>query len=158
DRAGIVEGTNLIDRYCGTGSISLLAARRGARVFGLEWAESAVEDAERNAELNEIEGCRFQALDLNKMHRSVDDLKAFGKPDVIITDPPRAGMHPKAVLATKMLEPDRIVYVSCKPASLARDAAMFCEDGSWTLKEVQPIDLFPQTQHIENVAVMERAD
>lgn len=82
-----------------------------------------------------------------------EDLEAFGRPDVVITDPPRAGMHPKAVKALESMGASRIVYVSCKPASLARDGAALCESGHYRLQRVVPVDMFPQTYHIESVAL-----
>jgi 23S rRNA (uracil1939-C5)-methyltransferase len=144
------------DLYCGTGSISLFLARSCKEVLGVEVIESALRDAEANAERNGIENVTFQALDMRNLKKSLDSFRAWGEPDVIVTDPPRAGMHPKAVEALRELAPQRIVYVSCKPASLARDARALCEGGAYRLEGVHPVDMFPHTTHIEAVAVLQR--
>jgi 23S rRNA (uracil1939-C5)-methyltransferase len=143
------------DLYCGAGAIALLLARAGARVLGIEVIESAVADAAASAEANGIGNCEFRRMDLRDLRGAVEACRAWGIPEVVVTDPPRAGMHPKAVQALRELQPRRIVYVSCKPASLARDARMLCEDGLYRLGEVHPVDMFPQTNHIEAVAVLE---
>lgn len=144
------------DLYCGTGSISLYVARQCQKVLGIEVIESAIKDAEENARRNGIQNATFRRLDLREFRRLLPELQQFGKPDVVITDPPRAGMHPDAVRTLLQLAPKRIVYVSCNPASLARDAKLLCESKSYHLCEIQPIDMFPQTNHIESVARFER--
>ncbi|MCS7014159.1 MAG: 23S rRNA (uracil(1939)-C(5))-methyltransferase RlmD [Chloroherpetonaceae bacterium] len=144
------------DLYCGTGSISLFVAPHCKKVLGIELVESAIKDAEENARLNAIENASFRRLDLKDFRRIVPELHAFGRPDVVITDPPRAGMHPDAIQTLLQLAPRRVVYVSCNPASLARDGKRLCEKGLYRLCEIQPIDMFPQTNHIESIACFER--
>lgn len=149
-------GKAVYDLYCGTGAIALFLARAGARVLGIEVVETALADAEASAKANGIESCTFRHLDMKDLPASMASFREWGEPDVVVTDPPRAGMHPKAVKALLELAPRTIVYVSCKPASLARDANMLCEGGAYALREVHPVDMFPQTNHIEAVAVLER--
>lgn len=144
------------DLYCGAGALSLFLAERGARVLGLEAIPSAVADAADNAARHGASHCRFREIDLRDLSRIRAELEAFGLPRVIVTDPPRAGMHPKAVDEMLELGADRIVYVSCKPASLARDAAQICAAGRYRLVRVTPVDMFPQTHHVESVALFER--
>lgn len=146
----------VFDLYCGAGAIALILARAGARVLGIEVVKSAVADAEASARANGIEHCDFRELDMKDLHGSLARIREWGDPDVVVVDPPRAGMHPKAVRALLDLRPRRIVYVSCKPSSLARDAKMLCEEGLYRLGEVHPVDMFPQTHHVEAVAVLER--
>lgn len=149
-------GQVVYDLYCGTGSISMFLAQKAHKVLGIEAIASAVQDAEANAERNGVEHCTFREMDMRDLRKHRAELGAFGLPDVVVTDPPRAGMHPKAIETLRDLGPERIVYVSCKPASLARDAQMLCEDGRYRLAEVRPVDMFPQTAHIESVALLVR--
>lgn len=144
------------DLYCGTGSIAIFVAHRCKKVLGVEVVESAIQDARDNAALNGAENCTFRQLDLKDFNKLKSELSAFGLPDVVITDPPRAGMHPDAVKFLLELSPKRIVYVSCNPASLARDAKTLCECGEYHLIKTQAIDMFPHTNHIESVAVLEK--
>ncbi|ACF14408.1 RNA methyltransferase, TrmA family [Chloroherpeton thalassium ATCC 35110] len=144
------------DLYCGTGSISIFISDACQKVLGIELVDSAIEDAKKNAERNDVKNCAFRMLDLKDFGKISPELEAFGLPDVVITDPPRAGMHPKAVQMLLRLSPKRIVYVSCNPASLARDGQLFCENGEYQLLEAQPVDMFPHTNHIESVAVFEK--
>lgn len=144
----------LYDLYCGTGSITLFAGRRARAAYGFELEPSAVANAVKNAEANGMAGVTFIATDMKHLREAMQNTGAA--PDVVITDPPRAGMHEKAVETLLALQPRRIVYVSCHPGSLARDAKMLCEGGGYRLAEVQPVDLFPQTFHIETVARLER--
>jgi len=146
------------DLYCGTGSISQYISNHCQKVFGIELIESAVKDAESNAEMNGITNCRFKELDLKSFKDILPELQHFGMPDVVITDPPRAGMHPKAVKTLLQLNPKTIIYVSCNPASLARDGQLLCEENAYKLTEVVPVDMFPHTNHIESVARFERID
>ena len=144
----------LFDLYCGTGSITMFAGRTAGAAFGFELEPSAIADAQANARLNGLANCTFIATDMKHLR---DAMRGTGRrPDVIITDPPRAGMHENAIKTLCELAPRRVVYVSCHPGSLARDASMLCENGLYQLKEVQPVDLFPQTFHIESVALLER--
>jgi len=144
------------DLFCGTGSITLFAAKRCARILGIELIESAVADARKNAEVQGVQNCTFRQMDLKNFRKIREELEGFGLPDVVITDPPRAGMHPKALQMLCALAPPVIIYVSCNPSSLARDGAVFCEDGKYRLVRVQPVDLFPQTNHVESVARFEK--
>lgn len=145
----------LHDLYCGTGSIGIYCADACRRVVGFELEAGSVRDAEANAKLNGVTNAEFHQLDMKHFAESLG--AAQSQPDVVITDPPRAGMHEKAVGALRQLAPRRIVYVSCNPASLARDARALCADGAYRLARVQPVDLFPHTHHIESVAELLRA-
>ena len=149
-------GHVVYDLYCGTGSISMFLAQRAGKVLGIEAIESAVRDAEANAARNGVGHGTFRQMDLRDLGQHRPGLEAFGLPEVVVTDPPRAGMHPKAIETLRSLAPRRIVYVSCKPASLARDARMLCEGGLYRLAAVRPVDMFPQTAHVESVALLER--
>lgn len=143
------------DLFCGTGSIALFAAKHCARVLGIELVESSVADARKNAEELGVVNCTFRKLDLMHFDQIRKELEAFGLPDVVITDPPRAGMHPKAVQMLRELAPPAVIYVSCNPASLARDGQLLCQGGLYRLVHTQPVDLFPQTNHVESVARFE---
>lgn len=144
----------LYDLYCGTGSITQFAGRNCRAAYGFELEPAAIADAHRNAELNQLKHCRFIATDMKHLREAMQGTGE--RPDVVITDPPRAGMHEKAVETLLALAPRRIVYVSCHPGSLARDAKMLCASGHYALMNVQPVDLFPQTFHIESVALLVR--
>lgn len=138
----------VFDLYCGTGTIGLFCASKAAKVYGIELNASAVENAKANAERNGIKNAEFIAGDVQEI------LQTFkSAPDVVLVDPPRNGLAPKVVDGVAAFGPKRIVYVSCNPASLARDAALFKKTG-YSLVSVQPVDQFPQTYHIENVAVL----
>jgi 23S rRNA (uracil1939-C5)-methyltransferase len=143
----------VLDLYSGTGAISLLLARRSRHVYGIEVAAEAVEDAVRNARANGIENCTFLAGEVRHvLPRLVEDGVRAG---VVVADPPRAGFHPKALAAVAALAPARIVYVSCNPATLARDVGDLVRHG-YRLEWAQPVDMFPQTPHIEAVARLQR--
>ncbi len=146
------------DLFCGTGSISLFASGHCKKVLGVELVESSVNDARENAKRHNVENCEFIQLDLKDIKHIEQDMRDFGHPDVVITDPPRAGMNPKAVKMLLKIAPAAIVYVSCNPASLARDGKMLCEEGQYQLVSCQPVDMFPQTNHVESVARFERVD
>lgn len=153
DFAQLAAGDGLLDLYCGTGSIGIFCADACRRVAGFEIEAGSVRDAQANALANGVTNAEFHQLDMKNFTASFAGLE---QPDVVITDPPRAGMHEKAVLALRGIAPRRIVYVSCNPASLARDAAALCADGLYTMKRVQPVDLFPHTLHVESVAELVR--
>jgi 23S rRNA (uracil1939-C5)-methyltransferase len=144
----------VMDLYSGTGAISLLLARRCRWVYGIEVAAAAVADAVRNARENGIDNCTFLAGEVRHVLPTLtrDGIRA----EVVVADPPRAGFHPKALHALAMLGPERLVYVSCNPATLARDLADLVRQG-YRLEWVQPVDMFPQTPHIEAVARLHRA-
>ncbi len=152
-----LKSTDIVyDLFCGTGSITLFASGHCKKVLGVELVESSVNDARANAERHGIKNCEFIRLDLKDIKHIRNDMADFGAPDVVITDPPRAGMNPKAVNALREIAPPVIIYVSCNPASLARDGQMLCEDGQYKLVSCQPIDMFPQTNHVESVARFEK--
>ncbi len=144
----------VLDLYSGTGAISLLLARRCRHVYGIEVSAAAVADAVRNARSNAIENATFLA---GEVRHVLPTLLGDGvRPDVAVADPPRAGFHPKALSALIALAPARIVYVSCNPATLARDVGDLLRHG-YRLEWVQPVDMFPQTPHIEAIARLGRA-
>lgn len=142
----------LYDLYTGTGTIANFLAHRVQRVVGIEYISEAIEDAQINAQINGIQNSNFVAGDMVKVLND-EFVARFGKPDIIITDPPRAGMHADVVKMILKLEPKRIVYVSCNPATQARDLALLVE--KYTVKKLQPVDMFPQTGHVENIALLE---
>jgi 23S rRNA (uracil1939-C5)-methyltransferase len=143
----------LYDLYSGIGTIALLLAPRVAEVWGLEIVEQAVADAIANARLNEITNARFFAGDVRLAMREL--VEKAGRPDVLVVDPPRAGLSPKVVRRIIEAGPRRLVYVSCNPTTLAPNAAQLVEAG-YQLRRVRPVDMFPQTPHIECVAVLDR--
>ena len=156
-KQAMFNGTETVyDLFCGTGSIALFAAKHCGKILGIELVESAVADAQKNAVEHGAENCTFRQMDLMHFGKIREELEEFGLPDLVITDPPRAGMHPKAVEMLRELAPPVIIYVSCGPASLARDGQMLCEDGLYKLVSCQPIDMFPQTNHVESVARFQR--
>jgi 23S rRNA (uracil1939-C5)-methyltransferase len=153
EAAALVETDTAIDLYSGTGAISLLLARRCRWVYGIEVAPAAVADASRNAAANGVVNCSFVE---GEVRHVLPALIARGvRADVVVADPPRAGFHPKALRALAGLAPGRLVYVSCNPATLARDLAELVR-GGYRLEWVQPVDMFPHTPHIEVVARLTR--
>ncbi len=146
------------DLFCGTGSIALFASGHCQKVLGVEVVESSVNDACENARRHGVQNCAFIRLDLKDIIDIELEMQEFGHPDVVITDPPRAGMNPKAVKMLRKMAPPAIVYVSCNPASLARDGQILCEEGLYRLVRCRPVDMFPQTNHVESVARFERMD
>lgn len=142
--------TDLVyDLYCGAGTISLYVADAVRHVVGVELIEQAVENARANSAANGVENVTFETGDMLRLfNRSF--VERHGRPDVLIVDPPRAGMHPKVVAQIAALRPERLVYVSCNPLTQARDLEALVE--AYTIDEMQPVDLFPHTFHIENVA------
>ena len=143
------------DLYCGTGSIGIFCSKNAKKIIGVEVVEEAIEDAKINASLNNLTDTAFFAGDVIKI---CDDqfFEVHGKPDVIITDPPRAGMHEKLVHKLLAMEAPIIVYVSCNPATQARDLSLLNE--KYTVTKIQPVDMFPHTLHIENVVQLKRTD
>ncbi len=138
------------DLYCGTGSISSFIAHSVKHVVGIEYVETAITDAQENAKLNNIDNTSFVAGNMEKVLNS-DFFDKYGKPDVVITDPPRAGMHAKVVEAIIQTRPQKIIYVSCNPVSQARDIGLLRD---YQVVKMQPVDMFPHTPHIENVALL----
>ena len=144
---------HLYDLYCGAGTISLFMAAHVEHVVGVELVEEAVANARANAAANGVENCSFVAGDMMKIF-TPDFIREHGRPDVLITDPPRAGMHPKVVKQIAELRPERFVYVSCNPQTQARDLQLLAD--VYAVEEAQPVDLFPHTHHVENVAKLRR--
>ncbi len=153
EAAGLQGWERVYDLYSGIGSIALTLAPRAGQVFGLELGEDAVADAIENAARNEIENTFFYAGDVRVAMREL--VERAGRPDVVIVDPPRAGLSAKVVRRIIEAGPKRIVYVSCNPTTLAPNAAQLVEAG-WALRRVTPVDMFPQTPHIECVSTFER--
>jgi 23S rRNA (uracil1939-C5)-methyltransferase len=141
------------DLFCGIGTIGLSLAPRAGELFGVEIVEEAVADAIENARLNQITNAQFFAGDVRTSLREL--VERAGKPDVLVVDPPRAGLSQKVVRRIIEAGPRRLVYVSCNPTTLAPNAAQLTEAG-YTLKRVRPVDMFPQTPHIECVALIEK--
>jgi len=152
DFAGLQGHENVYDLYSGLGSIALYVAKHCKQVVGIEEIEAAVNDARINSKLNGIDNAVFYAGDVKDI-LTENFAQEHGKPDLLITDPPRAGMHPKVVDYLLKLEAPKLVYVSCNPATQARDLALLNE--KYDLKKIQPVDMFPNTYHIENVALLE---
>ena len=140
------------DLYTGTGTIANFVARQASQVIGIEYVPEAIEDAKVNSKINGIENTLFFAGDMKDILND-DFVAQYGRPDVIITDPPRAGMHEDVVNVILNAAPQRIVYVSCNPATQARDLALL--DAKYHVTKVQPVDMFPHTQHVENVVQLE---
>ena len=143
----------VFDLYCGIGTVGLSLARRAGEVWGLESVPEAIADAEHNAEANGIANARFVAADARVGIRPL--LERAGRPDLVVVDPPRAGLSAKIVRRLLECAAPRIVYLSCNPTTLAPNAAQMVEAG-YTLRRVKPVDMFPQTPHVECVAVLER--
>jgi 23S rRNA (uracil1939-C5)-methyltransferase len=144
----------LYDLYCGIGTIGLLMAPRVGEVWGLELVEEAIADAIANARLNEVDNAHFFAGDVRLALRELVD--RAGRPDLLVVDPPRSGLSQKVVRRVIEAAPRRIVYVSCNPTTLAPNAAQLVSDGGYRLRRVRAVDMFPQTPHIECVALLER--
>ena len=146
-------GNELVyDLYTGTGTIANFVASQARQVIGIEYVPEAIEDAKVNSKINGIENTLFFAGDMKDILND-DFISQHGRPDIIITDPPRAGMHEDVVNVILNAEPKRIVYVSCNPATQARDLALL--DAKYKVTKVQPVDMFPHTQHVENVVQLE---
>ena len=143
----------IYDLYTGTGTIANFVASRAKKVIGIEYVPEAIEDAKVNSKINGIENTEFYAGDMKDILNR-DFIEKHGKPDIIITDPPRAGMHQDVIDAILFADPQRIVYVSCNPATQARDLQLLAEN--YEVKRVQPVDMFPHTQHVENVVLLEK--
>jgi len=151
--AGLSGSERVFDLYCGIGTIGLTMAGRAGEVWGLEIVPEAIDDAEKNAERNGIENAHFLAANARTGVRPL--VEQAGKPDVVVIDPPRAGLSQKIVRRVLECEAKRIVYVSCNPTTLAPNAKQLAEAG-YRLSRVKPVDMFPQTPHIECVALFER--
>jgi 23S rRNA (uracil1939-C5)-methyltransferase len=154
---GELKSTDVVfDLYSGTGSIAIFISDMVKEVVGIESVESAIRDAEKNARANNITNCRFLLGDLkDRLTKDTEWMSSHPKPDVLVIDPPRNGMHPKVVEEILGLAPERIVYISCNPATQARDVKLLCTE-KYRLIKLQPVDMFPHTFHIENVALLRR--
>ena len=141
------------DLYTGTGTIAQFVSRKASKVIGIEYVPEAIEDARINAEANGIGNCEFFAGDMKDILTD-SFVAAHGKPDVVILDPPRAGIHPDVAKVILNASPERIVYVSCNPASQARDLELLCRE--YEITAVQPVDMFPHTHHVENVVALKK--
>jgi len=155
--AGLTSADVVFDLYAGTGTIALHLAADVKRVVGVEAFEPAVRDAERNARENGVGNCTFILGDLReRLTKDRSWLEHNPAPDVVVVDPPRAGMHGKVTEQIRALGARRIVYVSCNPATQARDLGLLCTGGAYCIDEVQPVDMFPHTYHVESVACLSR--
>lgn len=152
DYIGDTEGCNVFDLYSGTGTIAQVLAPAAGKVTGVEIVEEAVEAAKENAELNGLTNCTFLAGDVLKVLDTIED-----KPDLLVLDPPRDGIHPKALPKLLAYQVDRIVYISCKPTSLARDLEMFFANG-YEVKKMCSVDMFPATGNVETVVLLSKGD
>ena len=151
--AGLTGKETVYDLYTGTGTIAQFVSSRASKVIGIEYVREAVEDAAANCRDNGISNCEFFAGDMKDILTG-EFLQEHGRPDVIILDPPRAGIHPDVAKTILEAAPERIVYVSCNPASQARDIALLSE--RYSVGRVRPVDMFPQTHHVENVVLLNR--
>lgn len=149
--AGLSGDELVYDLYTGTGTIANFVSRQAREVIGIEYVPEAIEDAKVNSAVNGIENTLFYAGDMKDILTD-EFIAAHGRPDVIITDPPRAGMHPDVINVILNAAPQRIVYVSCNPATQARDLQLL--DAKYRVVAVQPVDMFPQTHHVENVVLL----
>ena len=143
----------IYDLYTGTGTIANFVARQADKVIGIEYVPEAIEDAKVNSQINHIDNTLFYAGDMKDV-LSDDFINRHGRPDIIITDPPRAGMHPDVIQTILRAAPQRIVYVSCNPATQARDIQLLSEQ--YQVTAIQPVDMFPHTPHVENVALLQK--
>ena len=158
--AALTGSETVYDLYTGTGTIAQFVSGEAAKVIGIEYVPEAIEDAKNNAQANHITNCEFFAGDMKDV-LTADFIARHGQPDVIILDPPRAGIHPDVAKVILKAAPARMVYVSCNPASQARDLALFCHSEDETapkyrITAVQPVDMFPHTHHVENVVALEK--
>lgn len=151
--AGLTGYERVFDLYCGTGTIALTLAPRAGELWGIELVPEAISDAEQAAKRNGVAGAHFLTGDARLVLPQL--LEQAGRPDVVVIDPPRAGLSQKVVRRIIDCQPKRIVYVSCNPTTLAPNAAQLAEAG-WRLTKVRPVDMFPQTHHVECVALLDR--
>ena len=153
--AGLTGDELVYDLYTGTGTIANFVSRKARQVIGIEYVPEAIEDAKVNSAINGIDNTLFFAGDMKDILNQ-EFINQYGRPDVIITDPPRAGMHNDVIDTILFAEPKRIVYVSCNPATQARDLSLL--DVKYKVLKVQPVDMFPHTHHVENVVLLELKD
>ena len=155
DFAGLTGEELVYDLYTGTGTIANFVAGNAQKVIGIEYVPEAIEDAKENSKINQIKNTLFFAGDMKNI-LTEEFISSHGHPDVIITDPPRAGMHQDVIDVILLAEPSRIVYVSCNPSTQARDLQLL--DTKYRVTRVQPVDMFPQTHHVENVVLLEKKE
>ena len=156
EKASELKGEEIIyDLYCGTGTIGLYLSRNAKEVYGFEVIRSALDDAEKNADRNDISNVHFLKANLDTFFKSGQLPNRIPRPDVIIVDPPRAGMHQDMVSYLPKLKAKKIVYVSCNPTTQARDARILCENG-YKIKDATMVDMFPHTPHIEMVMLFSK--
>ncbi len=153
DMAGLEGKEEVLDLYCGNGTISIFLSSVAERVIGVESVEESVQNAKRNAELNDIENCEFICGEAKEILKSFENEKRVFP--VVVVDPPRAGLHKDVIKSLLNLTPLKIIYVSCNPTTLARDLEIFCEED-YQLETIQPVDMFPHTYHIESVSKLIR--
>ena len=151
DFAGLTGNELVFDLYTGTGTIAQFVAKKAKKVIGVEAVPDAIEAAKTNAQLNGISNVEFYVGDMKSVFNS-EFIAKHGRPDVIITDPPRDGMHKDVVTQILNILPNKVVYVSCNSATQARDLALMKDD--YNIEKVQPVDMFPQTHHVENVVLL----
>lgn len=154
DFAALTGNEAVYDLYTGTGTIANFVARQAKSVVGIEYVPEAIDDAKLNSRVNGVENTTFYAGDMKDILTD-EFVRIHGKPDVIITDPPRAGMHDDVIKTILKAAPKRIVYVSCNPSTQARDLALLVEGGQYRVRKSQAVDMFPHTHHIENVVLLE---
>jgi 23S rRNA (uracil1939-C5)-methyltransferase len=147
--AGLKGGESVLDLYCGTGTIGIYLSEVAKEVLGMELVDSALADAENNCRINGVTNCRFTGGDIKDLLAGVES-----PPDVMVIDPPRIGMHKDVLKQVMEMAPERIVYVSCNPSTLARDLGVIKE--KYLIGKVQPVDMFPHTYHIEAVVCLDR--
>jgi 23S rRNA (uracil-5-)-methyltransferase RumA len=153
DFAALTGDEIVYDLYTGTGTIANFVSHKARKVVGVEYVPEAIEDAKVNSRINNIENTSFYAGDMKDI-LTADFIRENGQPDVIITDPPRAGMHDDVINTILEAAPQRVVYVSCNPATQARDLSLL--DAKYVVRKVQPVDMFPHTHHVENVVLLEK--
>jgi 23S rRNA (uracil1939-C5)-methyltransferase len=151
--AGLTGSETVYDLYTGTGTIAQFVSKKAQKVIGVESVPEAIEDAKANAKRNNITNCEFYVGDMKAVFNDAF-IARHGKPDVVITDPPRDGMHKDVIEQLLKIAPERIVYVSCNSATQARDLALL--DSQYRVARVRPVDMFPQTHHVENVVLLQR--
>lgn len=153
-RAGLTGNETVIDAYCGIGTISLSMAKHAKKVYGVEIVEAAIADAKKNAALNNLDNLEFEVGNAEDWMATWQEQGI--KPDVIMVDPPRKGLTQSLIESATKMQPQKIVYVSCNPATLVRDLQSFMELGYDVTQPILPVDQFPQTAHVETVTVLER--
>ena len=153
DFAGLSGKELVYDLYTGTGTIAQFVSKNAKKVIGIESVPEAIQDAKANATNNAIENADFFVGDMKNVFNE-EFIATHGKPDVIITDPPRDGMHKDVVQQILNIAPEKVVYVSCNSATQARDLALMKE--TYCVAKVQPVDMFPQTHHVENIVLLEK--